>query len=141
VSGTIDYWVNQRGVPREKTLMGLASFGMSFDSEGLYLPFNNSVQDYYNVIQDLPGQGYTEHWDTISKVPYLTQDAGAWLWSYDNPRSMGIKCQYVLKNGLAGVAIWDVTGDYDDGRQILIDRIAAELNGKHDYLPVLLRRH
>jgi chitinase len=127
VDEAIRYWADTRGVPRSKLVMGLASFGIWFDSEGLYRPFTSSGQGYYNEIQPLIGNGYTRRWDSTCQVPYLTQDEGPRLWSYDDPRSIELKCDYVIANNLAGVAVWDVTGDSIGGQYPLLETIAEKL--------------
>jgi chitinase len=124
---TIRYWTESRGVPPSKILLGLAFFGTSFDSEGLYRPFSEFGQAYYSSIRPLIGNGYTRHWDSTCKVPYLTQDAGPMLWSYDDPQSIDLKCEYVIESNLGGVAIWDVTMDLIDDRQELLETIATKL--------------
>jgi hypothetical protein len=57
----------------------------------------------------------------------LTQDYGPILWSYDDPQSIDLKCQYVIENNLGGVAIWDVTMDLVDGRQELLETVGTKL--------------
>jgi chitinase len=124
VDGSIHYWAETRGVPRSQIVMGLASYGISFNSEDLYRPFTSFEQAYYSEIQPLIGNGYTRHWDSTCQVPYLTQDAGPTLWSYDDPQSIGLKCDYAIENNLGGVAIWDVTGDRINGQQELLEMVA-----------------
>lgn len=140
VDDSIRYWSEERGVPRSKILMGLAFFGNSFDSEDLYQSFSSYSQADYSDIQPLIGNGYTRRWDSRSRVPYLAQDSGPWLWSYDDPLSIRLKCDYVIENDLAGVAIWDITMDLIQDRQELLEEVADKLSVKNVYLPMILRR-
>jgi len=55
------------------------------------------------------GSGWTDHWDDVAKVPYMTK--GNYFLSYDNPRSISAKAQYIKDNGLAGAIVWNVYGD------------------------------
>ncbi|HWK04780.1 MAG TPA: glycosyl hydrolase family 18 protein, partial [Puia sp.] len=55
------------------------------------------------------GSGWTDHWDDVAKVPYMTN--GNYFLSYDNPRSITAKAQYIKDNGLAGAIVWNVYGD------------------------------
>ena len=138
VDGTIHYWTESRGIAKSKIFIGLASFGNSFDSEDLYQPFTTFRQAYYRDIKPLIGNGYTRHWDDISKVPYLTQDDGLIVWSYDDPTSFGIKCDYVKANGLAGVAVWEMSGDLLNGEHELLETVAFKLMLSHAmYLPFI----
>jgi chitinase len=147
VDQSIRYWVQTQGVPASKIFMGVASFGIWFDSEGLYQPFSDSRQADYADIKSLftQGQGdagYTRHWDGITQVPFLTQNAGPGLWSYDDPRSIAAKRDYVLANGLGGVAIWDLTMDLVDGEHELLS-VWAQMPARETlYIPLLqMGRH
>jgi chitinase len=66
----------------------------------------------YEYIRQKKGS-WTEHWDDNAKVPYLTN--GNYFLSYDNERSIGLKAQYVVDKGLAGVIVWTVFGDLEVG--------------------------
>lgn len=126
VDQSLRYWAETRGVPWSKIYMGIASFGIWFDSEGLHQPFSDTRKADYRDIQPLDGDGYTRHWDNAAETPYLTQDGDPGLWSYDDAQSVGRKRDYVLAKRLGGVAVWDVT----------MDRIA----GEHELLKVLAPR-
>lgn len=74
---------------------------------------NWSVHDgtpYYEYIRQNKST-WTEHWDDNAKVPYLTK--GNYFLSYDNEQSIGLKAQYVVDKGLAGVIVWTVFEDLE----------------------------
>lgn len=54
--------------------------------------------------------GWTEEWDHESKVPYAFK-GNKWV-SYDNIKSVEIKADYIIKNGLGGANFYSL--DYDD---------------------------
>ena len=137
VDQSLRYWVETRGVPQSKILMGVASFGIWFDSEGLDQPFTEAQKADYRDIAPLIGYGYTRQWDGIAQVPYLTQEGGPGLWSYDDPQSIGAKRDYVLANGLAGMAVWDVTTDVVAGDHELLKAMAYERLACRIYIPLL----
>jgi chitinase len=140
ISRDIDYWTLDRGVPSSKILLGLAFFGNSFNSEDLYQPFTAFSQASYRDIEPLVGNGYTYYWDNVSQVPYLRQDNGPIVWSYDNVASIRRKCDYVIENRLGGVAIWDLAGDLINGRQRLLEAVADKLMlDPVAYLPIILK--
>lgn len=139
VDRSLRYWAETRGVPRSKIIMGVPSFGIWFDSENLYEPFTDSHKADFQDIKPLIDNGYTRHWDGIAQVPYLTQDSGPGLWSYDDPRSIDAKCDYVFANRLGGVAVWDVTMDRGTGEHELLSMIAHKLMLHRIFLPSLLR--
>jgi GH18 family chitinase len=41
--------------------------------------------------------------------------------SYDDERSIGLKCQYVLDKKTAGVIIWELGGDHWQGSSVLLN--------------------
>ncbi len=47
----------------------------------------------------------------MAKVPYLADSSGKMVLSYDNPRSLAVKCEYILEKGLLGAMCWDYAGD------------------------------
>ena len=70
-------------------------------------------------------------------MPFLTWNAGPGLWSYDDPRSVAAKRDYVLANGLGGVAVWDVTMDLVDGEHELLRVLAQKPVQERVYVPLM----
>ena len=142
VDQSLRYWAEARGVPWSKLYMGIASFGLEFDSEGLYQPLpDNPVvsKANYQDIKPLIGAGYTRHWDSAAQVPYLTLDDGPGVWSYDDPQSIGLKREYALAKGMGGVAVWDVTMDRVDGEHELLQVLAHTPAPHRAFVPLVLR--
>lgn len=93
------------GVPRKKLVMGMPFYGRGGKE------FANFM-DYKKVDSSIK---YTENWDDIAKVPYLTNENGVLVFGYETPRSLTIKCQYILNKGLLGGMYWDYDGDNEKG--------------------------
>lgn len=126
LDNAVDRLVNDHGVPREKITIGLAFYGRSaktVGAPGLHVPVQVGQTDngtfsadegspqYYNILEKK--HLFEEHWDGIAQVPYLTGKDGLNTFvSYDDERAIGLKAQYVLDEQLAGVIIWEITGDY-----------------------------
>ena len=68
--------------------------------------------------QDL--KGLTEHWDEIAKVPYLADRNGKLMFTFDNAKSLGYKCEYAKRKGLKGVMSWFY--EADDGEKFISAR-------------------
>ncbi|KAK0230974.1 glycoside hydrolase family 18 protein [Armillaria fumosa] len=86
------------------------------------------------VPEDAQGQqkfvgssGFTRHWDECSSTPFLRSADTNQLVSYDDPESIGLKAEFVKKNEMRGINMWELTGDTLDN--ILINAVRANLYG------------
>lgn len=104
-----------KGVPASKLVLGMPFYGHGID---IY----DNFTDFKNV--KVPA-GYTNCWDDEAMVPYVTDKNGRFVLSYDNARSIGLKCDYVLEQGLLGAMFWDDGGD--DSNHTLHKAIANKL--------------
>ena len=95
------------GVPAEKLVMGLAFYGNG-NADGSGSANQISLQEIENGIAD--GK-WTDHWDDVAKVPYVTNKSGQFVYGYDNARSLTAKCQYIVDNDLAGGMYWEYAND------------------------------
>ncbi len=90
---------------------------------------------YNAIVEKLlndPEHRFTEQWDDEAKVPWLSvkSERGEPLFaiSYENPRSVDIKAQYIKEKGLGGAMFWDYSGD--DNNQ-LAKQLADSLGIAH----------
>lgn len=104
-----------KGVPAEKLVLGLPFYGHGRD---IY----DNFTDFKNVT--VPS-GYVNCWDDEAKVPYVTDAKGQFVLSYDNARSIGLKCDYIIEHKLLGAMFWDDAGD--DANHTLHKAIANKL--------------
>lgn len=96
------------GIPADKLVMGLAFYGNSGHGSQI------SLQQIKDGIES--GK-WTDHWDDVAKVPYVTDANGTFAYGYDDERSLSIKCQYILDNDLAGGMYWEYANDDDFGTE------------------------
>ena len=119
------------GVPREKLVMGMPLYGRGRQG---YRPDRDST----NVL--------TECWHSQSLVPYLINEQGEMVLGYENERSIGIKCQYILDHQLRGGMYWEYGNERQEKMRNVIARaliqevpqdlrqrvlVIAELGGQH----------
>lgn len=115
------------GVPPSKLVMGMPFYGRGGDGYP-------SFQDY-NKVGNTDTQ-YTEKWDEVAQVPYLADKNDTLVFGFENPRSLAIKCQYILDKDLLGGMYWDYSGDNEQGD--LRRTVAENLLGKPHKARVLV---
>lgn len=115
------------GVPPSKLVMGMPFYGRGGDGYP-------SFQDY-NKVRNTDTQ-YTEKWDEVAQVPYLADKNDTLVFGFENPRSLAIKCQYILDKDLLGGMYWDYSGDNEQGD--LRRTVAENLLGKPHKAKVLV---
>lgn len=90
------------GVPADKLVMGMPFYGHG--KEGY-----NDYVDYKDLM--LPLEGHHEVWDEDARVPYYANAEGRLVLGFDNVRSIGEKCNYIVENGLLGAMYWEYNCD------------------------------
>ncbi len=93
------------GVPASMLTMGLPFYGRGTKE---YADFRD-----YKLINTTTE--YTEQWDNRAKVPYLVNSQGEFTFGFENPRSLAIKCRYILQKGLLGGMYWEYAADNEQG--------------------------
>jgi chitinase len=76
-----------------------------------YFKYNDLVSRLLND----PQKRFTERWDDDAKVPYLTMKSAEgkdlFAISYENPKSVAIKAEYIKSKGLGGAMFWEYGAD------------------------------
>lgn len=89
------------GVPANRLVMGMPFYGRGTKEYGGYTDYGRMKQS----------PDFQECWDEEGCVPYLRNAAGNVVFGFDNPRSLKLKCEYILEQGLLGGMYWDYGGD------------------------------
>lgn len=111
------------GVPRDRMVMGVPFYGKAEKNpaEGTKI-FDYSVR-YYEMPDILNKGTYkgkplarkvTRKWEPTSMVPYLVDESGLNVLSYDDPESVELKGKYAKANGHLGAMFWEYRCDTDD---------------------------
>lgn len=121
------YW-NSSGAPKEKLIIGLATYGRTFTLSGSQTGIGaaasgpgikgqytreSGVMSYYEIcaLQD-SGKGRTVY-DSEQMVPYYT-DGSLWV-GFDDEVSLAIKIEWLVSEGYGGAMVWALP--LDDFRQ------------------------
>lgn len=97
------------GVPYEKMVLGIPFYGRTDPS----LSSGDNAAIYRDIIGNnwLGNPNRRKLWDDISKVPYIVDETGKMICTYDDPESIAIKCKWILEKGIYGAMYWHYSHD------------------------------
>ncbi|HEY9102650.1 glycoside hydrolase family 18 protein [Chitinimonas sp.] len=137
VSSAIDLY-RKAGVPADKIMLGLPFYGYAWKQcapagNGQYQDCNGpgggansegSIRYGELATHFIDRNGYTRHWNDVTKTPYLVRlETGEFI-SYEDVESLDYKLQFLKAQRLAGAMFWELTGDPDG---VLLDRLNLRL--------------
>lgn len=100
------------GVPLEKIIIGAAFYGRHWiglnAGNGLYQETDTYAEfgpAYSEICRLARREEWQERWDEQAQAPYLV--SANQLISYDNPRSIKVKCRYLKEKKLKGIMYWE----------------------------------
>jgi chitinase len=125
-----------QGIPANKLTLGMPFYGKGWKGcapgpkgDGLYQPctgladvpeaafefaqltekgyLTKDAQGNYTV----GGLGFTRHWNSAARVPYLYKAATGEFITYDDEASIHEKGEYVMRRGLLGAMFWELNAD------------------------------
>jgi len=82
----------------------------------------------YSTLINLPGNGYTNYFDSVSVAAYLYDPSSQTFWSYDDTLTAALKTVYVwtrVPGGLGGNFVWALKDD--DANGSMVKTLAAGL--------------
>lgn len=104
------------GVSRDKLVIGAAFYGRIYkDVDGLDKPatvpgFTEGYDDSMNMANEAGGFSYDEK----AEAAYAYNNKERTLVSFENPRTLKAKMDYVKSTGLAGIMFWEYSHDTAD---------------------------
>lgn len=120
-----------------KVLLGCPLYGRGFaNTEGMGKSFEGApagdlghkegIRDYKN----LPLTGEDVKFDPASNAAYSYDSDKKELFSYDNPKSVELKANFILSQSLGGALFWEASGDRN-GEGSLTSLMAKHLGGEN----------
>lgn len=101
---SVDAHVNA-GIPVHKLTLGMPFYGRGSDGVPNFI-------DYKDIIELTD---YVTHWDDVAKAPYLTDMDGKFVCTYETPRSITYKCEFLREKGMLGAMYWEYDADDEQG--------------------------
>lgn len=132
LEGAVHYFESQ-GVPASKIMLGVAFYGRGFSGvssqgAGLYSRYQGGFDETpWKTVrsQFLTDNAWVRHWSQSANAPWLFNAGKGVFFSYDDPKSMGIKASFIAAQRLKGAVIWEL-GE-DDPRDSLLDALVSAL--------------
>jgi chitinase len=133
------------GIPSDKIVVGVPFYGRGWGgvqktNNGLYQPgplapagtFGIGVFQYW----DVRARGYPRYWNKEAMSPWVYSQRTGLFIGYDDPQSISLKADFILKKHLGGAVCWELTGDIRDSNSVdsLLNTLYTSLiNGKPPY--------
>jgi chitinase len=136
VSSCVRNWREAGGIS-SKLNIGMPFYGRSFataiglnqnytGADTAHWGADEGSPNYYNIAESLSQM--TTVRDEVTKTPYAYFSSGGMV-SYDDRQSICEKTEYLLKEDLAGMIIWELSGDLmSDLSTPLLDAINSKLS-------------
>ena len=129
------------GVPLNRQVMGIPFYGKAEKNPSAATKIFEYSVKYYEIPDILEKGKYKDkplarpvyrRWEATSKVPYLVDDSGKNVLSYDDPESMTEKGKYVKDKKILGAMFWEYR--YDTSDKALLKALVKAVYGKDTVL-------
>ena len=104
------------GFPIHRLVLGMPFYGHGRDQVPGYIDFKNIInrrgvlgiitRDGETILED-----HREMWDATAQAPYWVDGDGKFVLSYETPRSIALKCEWLKRKGMLGAMYWDYPAD------------------------------
>jgi chitinase len=115
----------KEGVPANKIVMGVPFYGKGWEgvpdvNNGMFQKTSKlppglwgDGAEPYNKLKKL--KGFRLFRDSEMHALWILNPTSGVFWSFDDPRSLSVKMDYVKEHALRGVMFWELTGDDEKG--------------------------
>ncbi|MEM8864883.1 MAG: glycosyl hydrolase family 18 protein, partial [Planctomycetota bacterium] len=127
VAAAMAYWSEDRGVPREKLVVGIPFYGRAYPVDEPFAELDPAKRKQHGTltftqVRSLVGKGWPAEWDAASQSPWLSPpDGKRLLIAYDDRNSVDKKAKWAQKQGYRGLFYWALHQDrMSDGTHWLL---------------------
>jgi|GEM_PF-949707 len=121
---TVQTYLTQYGIPKEKLVLGLPFYGRSWtgvapgpSGDGLYQSATGDGPGErdepgmlnYSTIMSRYAPSYSKYYQNEAREPWLYD--GTNFITYDDPKAIADKAQYIVQQNLAGAMFWNLMSD------------------------------
>lgn len=106
------------GVPSSKLVMGIPFYGRQWEkvmpgNKGLYQPAMSTgiIVPYWDIIEKIKSGKYQKIYDESAKASYLWNVQDSVFISWETPKDIQLKTQFIKEKGLGGAMFWEYSLD------------------------------
>lgn len=122
----------QAGVPPGKLIMGMPFYGRQWEkvipgNNGLYQSAMSTgvIVPYWDIVDKLKSGKYEKLYDESAKSSYLWNKTDSIFISWETPKELQLKTEFIKEKGLGGAMFWEYSLDKD---QKLLDALFSNMN-------------
>jgi chitinase len=109
-------WLLRNHIPSEKLIIGAAFYARIWEQvaeAGINKPgvFKQSIPYKNYAIHFSDTSGYKYYFDKKAKAPYRYNSRGRLFATFDDEKSIKLKCRYIRKQKLGGIMFWELSQD------------------------------
>jgi chitinase len=123
----------EAGIPIHKLTLGLPFYGRGVDPIPNFLDYRNLINrngtiGFINRNEEILLEGYAEKWDEEAQAPYWADPEGKIVLTFETPKSIIIKCEWLRAKGMLGAMYWEYNGNDDERTlsQLVYDGVMAK---------------
>ena len=120
------------GVPANKLVMGIPFYGRQWEKviagkESLYQPARSTgvIVPYWDIVEKLKSSEYKKMYDESAKSSYLWNAKDSIFISWETPKEIQLKTDFIKEKGLGGAMFWEYSLDKD---QELLNKLYNSMN-------------
>ena len=118
------------GIPIEKLVLGVPFYGrwwngVTPENNGLYQTAIGKTggYSYKNIVDSIVSKNFISYWDESAKAPYIWREKDSLFLTYESPKSMQYKIDYVKEKNMGGIMFWQFNGDNGDLLKTISDNL------------------